>query len=308
MDISVIINQLLILFLMILLGYVLYKTHIMTVDFNKQLTRLVLNVTMPALILSSVMDDETSLPTGTVLVTFLVAIVMYLLLPFFAKLIALLIRAPKEQSGIYEFSGIYGNVGFMGFPLISSILGANAMLLTAIFNIIFNLSAFTIGVYVITKGSGQKETISLKNLLTPGIILSVAAVFVYLLHIRFPMVIVSVTTSVGSLTSPLAMMLIGSTLATMPVREMINEKRTYLFFIIRQILLPLLLWPVMKLFIHDTLLLTVTFIMLIVPVANTSVLFATNYDLDTRLAAKCVFITTLFCVVTIPLMLLICHI
>lgn len=307
MDISVIINQLLILFLMILLGYILHKTNIMTVEFNKQLTRFMLNVTLPALILSSVMDDETSLPTKTVFITFFVAIVMYLLLPFVAKLIALIIRAPKEQTGIYEFSGIYGNVGFMGFPLISSILGADAMLLTAIFNIIFNLSAYTIGVITITKESGHKEEISFKKLLTPGILLSVAAVFIYLLHIPFPQTIVSVTTSIGSLTSPLAMMMIGATLATMPVKEMINETRTYLFLVLRQILFPLICWPVLKFFIHDTLLLTVTFIMLIVPVANTSVLFATAYDLDTKLAAKCVFITTLFCVVTIPMMLIICH-
>lgn len=308
MQISVIINQLLILFLMILLGYILHKVHIMTAEFNKQLTRLMLNVTLPALILSSVMDDETTLPTRTVFITFLVAIVIYFILPLVAKLIAIIIRAPKEQSGIYEFAGIYGNVGFMGFPLISSILGADAMLLTAIFNIIFNLSAYTMGVIIITKGSGHKEEISLKKLLDPGILLSVSAIFVYLLHIPFPQPIVSVTTSIGSMTSPLAMMMIGATLATMPAKEMVNEMRTYLFLLLRQILFPLICWPVLRFFIHDTLLLTVTFIMLIVPVANTSVLFATNYDLDTKLAAKCVFITTLFCVVTIPMMLIICHV
>lgn len=306
MNISVIINQLIILFLIIFLGYLLQKTAIMTETFNKQLTRLVLQVTMPALILSSVLDDSATLSSHTVLITFAVAIVMYLLLPFAARLITLLLRAPGQQAGIYDFAGIYSNVGFMGFPLISAILGPDAVLLTAIFNIIFNLSAYTIGILIICRGSSHRETLSPKKLLTPGILLSVLAIVIYLTHIRLPQTLCSVIDSVGSLTSPLAMLLIGATLATMPVREMLNEKRVYLFLILRQIVLPLLCWPVMKLFIHDKLLLTVSFIMLIVPVANTCVLFATNYDLDTKLAAKCVFLTTLFCIVTIPVLLMVC--
>lgn len=293
---------------MIFLGYILFKTGVMTLEFNKQLTHFMLNVTVPALILSSVMDDKTSLDTKTVLITFVVAIAMYLVLPLLAKIITFLIRTPKQQAGIYEFASIYGNVGFMGFPLISSILGADAMLLTAIFNIIFNFSAYSIGILIITKGSDKNETISLKKFLSPGIILSILAVIVYLLHIPFPQTIVTVTTNIGSLTSPLAMMLIGSTLATMPAKEMITEKRMYLFLMLRQILLPIFCWPIMRLLIHDSLLLTVSFIMLIVPVGNTTVLFATAYDLDTKLAAKSVFITTLFCILTIPLLLIICHV
>lgn len=306
MNLSVITNQLIVLFLIILLGYLLYKTGIMTESFNKQLTKLVLHVTMPALILDSVLDDAASLPPQTVAAAFAVAIVMYLLLPPVSHLITLILRAPAGQAGIYDFAGIYGNVGFMGFPLISAILGPDALLVTAIFNIVFNLSAYTIGVLIISRGASRREKLSPKKLLSPGILLSVLAIIVYLMHIRLPQTVCSAIGSIGSLTSPLAMMLIGATLATMPVKEMLNEKRTYVFLLLRQIILPLLCWPLMKLLIHDTLLLTVSFIMLSVPVANTCVLFATNYDLDTKIAAKCVFVTTLLCVLTIPLLLIVC--
>lgn len=306
MNLSIITNQLIVLFLIILLGYLLYKTGIMTESFNKQLTKLVLHVTMPALILDSVLDDAASLPPKTVAAAFAVAIVMYLLLPPVSHLITLILRAPAQQMGIYDFAGIYGNVGFMGFPLISAILGPDALLVTAIFNIVFNLSAYTIGVLIISRGASHKERLSPKKLLSPGILLSVLAIVVYLMHIRLPQTICSAIGSIGSLTSPLAMMLIGATLATMPVKEMLNEKRTYVFLLLRQIILPLLCWPIMKFLIHDTLLLTVSFIMLSVPVANTCVLFATNYDLDTKIAAKCVFVTTLLCVLTIPVLLIVC--
>lgn len=306
MNISVIINQLLLLFLIIFLGYILQKASIMTESFNKQLTRLILQVTMPALILSSVLDESATLSGHTILITFAVAILMYLLLPPTAFAINFLMRTPKEQEGIYAFSATYGNVGFMGFPLISAILGPQAVLLTAIFNIVFNLSAFTVGILLICRGSGHKESLSFQKLLSPGILLSVLAIIIYLTHLRLPDMLCKVTETIGSLTSPLAMLLIGATMAYMPAREMLSEIRVYLFLVLRQILLPLLCWPIMKLLIKDPLLLTVAFIMLIVPVANTSVLFATNYDLDTKLAAKCVFLTTLFCIVTIPFLLMVC--
>lgn len=306
MNISIIIQQLIILFCIMLLGYILYKVKIMTDEFNKQLTKLLLNVTTPALVLNSVLDDQATLPMKTFVTTFVVATLVYLLLPVLSKGVTFLLRAPKSQRGIYDFASTYGNVGFMGYPLIAAILGPNGLLLTAVFNILFNLSVYSIGVLVISKGTDKKQDISLKTFLSPGILMSVVSIFVYIFHIHLPQTLCSVISSVGSVTSPLAMLLIGATLASMPALEMLNEKRTYVFLLIRQLLVPMALYPLLKLCIQDTLLLTVTFIMISMPVGNTSVLFATNYDLDKGLAAKCVFITTLFSVVTIPLLCFLC--
>lgn len=302
MDISIIFNQLIILFLMIGLGYLLNKTKIMTKEFNAQVTKLILNVTTPALILDSVLSGESSLSGKTVFVSFAVAGAMYLLLPFFAKLITFVLRAPLHQRGIYDFASIYSNVGFMGFPLIAAILGPDALLLTAIFNIIFNLSVYSVGAMIICQNNQQGTSFSLKKLLSPGILFSVLAILFYLLKISLPDTLCTVIHNVGSLTSPLAMMVIGSTLACMKFVDMINDIRVYIHTLLRQFLLPLLLWPLMKLVITDSLLLTVTFIMFIMPVGNTSVLFATEYKQDPNLAAKCVFISTLFCIITIPLL------
>ncbi len=306
MDISVLLNQMITLFLMMFLGYFLYKVNILNETFNKQITVLILQVTTPCLILSSVLDDSAALSPSAVAETFIVAILFYLLLPLISKLITFIIRAPKQQQGIYNFAGTYGNVGYMGFPIIASLLGSSALLLTAIFNIMFNLSAFSIGVFTITKGTGKQVEFSPKSLLTPGILLSTASILVYLLGIRFPYPVEQAVYSVGQLTTPLAMIMIGSTLATMKVREVINDKRVYFYTLIHQILLPLLLFPVMKLLIQSELLLAVSFVLFIMPAGNITVLFATNYDLDAKLDARIVFITTLLSLVTVPLLLYIC--
>lgn len=306
MDISVLINQMITLFLMMLLGYILYKIHIMNDTFNQQVTKLILHVTTPCLILSSVLDDSANLSPHIIAVTFLTAGLMYLLLPLISRLITHIINAPEKQRGIYAFMGVYANVGYMGFPIIASLYGSSALLITAIFNIVFNISAYSLGILTICSSREEKAVMTPKKLLSPGIILSCLSVVIYLAQIRFPIAVTNAISSIGSLTTPLAMLMIGATLAKMNCKEMVGEKRIYAFTLLRQIIFPLLCWPLLKLCIQDTMLLAVSFLLLIMPVGNISVLFATNYNLDAKLAAKGVFITTLLSLVSIPLLFYLC--
>ena len=306
MDIMVLLNQMIILFLLMFLGFFLSKTGIMTDHFNKQLTKLILDITTPCLILSSVLDGSSSLTPAEIATAFLTALVLYLILPLISRLITIIIRAPKEQQGIYDFLGTYANIGYMGFPIIASLFGSSALLYTAIFNIIFNLSAFSVGVLMISRGSSHEATFSPKKLVSPGVLLSAVSIVIYLCGIHFPDPVTSAITSVGQLTTPLAMMMIGATLATMNIREVLTEKRVYAYTLLRQVILPLLIWPLMKLVLHDELLLSVCFVLFIMPAGNISVLFATNYNLDAKLAAKAVFVTTLLSIITVPLLLYFC--
>ena len=112
--------------------------------------------------------------------------------------------------------------------------------------------------------------------------------------------------SVGSLTSPLAMMLVGASLAVMNVKELFGGVRIYLFTALKQIGIPLLLWPLIRLFIQNDMLASVTLLMASMPVANTAVLFATEYKKDEKQAARGIFITTVDYLITIPFVVYIC--
>ena len=306
MDTSVILNQMIILFIMIFIGYFLFKAGIITPEFNRLLTKLILNLTMPCLILNSVLQSSGDRNYKTVLLVFGIAIAMYIILPIISTIIIKLFHFPKPQQELYIFMMIFSNVGFMGFPLIAAVYGDGAVFYTAIFNIIFNLSSFTFGIWLISHGTSIKITFTVKRLLTPGVIFSLLAIVLYFLNINLPQVIVSPINSIGAMTTPLAMLVIGSTLATMKIRDIFNDWHVYPFALIKQIMLPFLLYPVIHYFITDDLILGITFIMLLVPVANTSVLFATEYGNDEQLAAKNVFITTLLSVITVPLMVYLC--
>jgi len=296
MDINVVINQMIQLFLILGLGYFLNKIKLFDTELNQKLNKLLLNVTTPALIIASVGSLEPSNNISEVLLVFLVAVTIFAILPFLSYILV-----KNHQKGLYMFMTIFSNIGFMGFPVMKSIFGNQAVFYTSIFNMIFNFLVFTLGVFLINYGTEKEVKPNVKNLLTPGIIASIIAIIIYFLRIPIPTIFVSSFDMVGSITTPIAMMLIGSTLANIDIKEVFTEFRIYPYTIIKQILIPLAAYPILSYFITNPLILGVALINLAMPVANSAVLFATQYDGDLKLAAKSVFITTLLSVFTIPL-------
>jgi len=181
--------------------------------------------------------------------------------------------------------------------------GEKAIFYVAIFNLIFNLSIFTVGVPIMNYGKENSESFSLKSLKTPGVICSLLAIIIYFLNIKIPPTIGSACSSVGSITTPIAMLLIGSTLAKMDLKEVFNDFKVYLFSIVKQIIIPIAIWPILKLLIQNEYVLGITLVMILMPIANTSILFATEYKGNEGLAAKTVFMTTLISIVSIPIIL-----
>ena len=300
-------SQMVQLFSILIIGYILCKRDIMTADFTKRLNKIVVNITLPAMILSSVLGSEGG-DNELVFYLFGLATALYFVMPFLTLGISKLMHMPKSEEGLYAFMMTFSNVGFMGYPVIRAAYGDLAVFYTAIFNIMFNVSAFTLGVWLIHRGTGTKAQFSAKKLLSPGILFSLLAVAFYLLKIKLPGPVTELIGTVGSLTTPLAMLLIGATLGQMPLKEVFNDWHMYPFTVVKQIVLPLLLWPIIRMLTADPMIRGIMLILMAMPVANTSVLFATEYGLSEKTAAKNVFFTTLVSILTVPLVVMICKI
>lgn len=306
MDSSILLTQLIELFLMIALGFVLFRIGLMTVEFNQRLTKLVLSVTLPATLLSSVLGQTERLDSAQLATVFAVGVGLYFVFPIVAVVLVKLMRLPVENHGLYMYMMVYGNVGFMGLPVMDALYGSAGVFYTGIINIFFNLSSFTIGLLLITHGSGSAVRIRPRQMLTPGIIGSVFALLIYLLDIHFPPLLTDTIASIGSLTSPLAMLMIGGALGRIPLRSLLGGWHMYWFTLVKQFLLPLAAFPILRLLIADPFIFGITFLLFLMPVANATVLFATNYGGDETLAAKVVFLTTLVSIVSIPLLSTFC--
>lgn len=306
MDISVILNQLITLFLIIGLGYFLRKINVMPNEFSKQLTKLLLHVTMPSLIINSVLTMKERPDPSTVLVAFIASAIMYLILPLVGFIVSKLLFVSKEKLGMYIFMTTFLNVGFMGYPLLNALFGNQAIFYGSIVNIVFNICCYSYGIILVNMGQRKDVKFSPRLLLSPGLIFAMVALVFYFLDIKFIASVTQAFTYVGGLTTPLAMLIIGTSLANISIKEVFTDLRLYLFVAIKQVLIPVAIFPLIKYFIHDKLLMNVIFIMICVPIANTAVLFATEYEANEDLAAKGVFISTLLSLVTIPLVITLC--
>ncbi|MBU4539717.1 MAG: AEC family transporter [Firmicutes bacterium] len=299
MDINVVINQMLELFMILTLGYLATKKKVVSPKFGTQLSNFILSITLPGMMLASVASIPEQTDHKEVLMMFAIAILFYLVMPFIAYLIARILLVKREDRHLYMYMTIWSNVGFMGFPVIASIFGEGAIFYATIFNLIFNVSNFTLGIMLMSK-DGIKA-LDRKKFLSPGMIASIAAVTMFAFKLKLPELVNDTLKTVGSTTSALAMIVIGIALAGIPIKSVFTEIRLYPYVIIKQILLPLSAWLVLRNVITNPYLLGIVIVIIAMPVATSAVLFANRYENNVALATKAVFITTLASVVTIPI-------
>lgn len=305
MDVFVILHQMVQLFILLGLGYLLYKVKVIDSDFNKKLTRFVLDFTLPLMMLASMLDQPAEREYLPVAKMFGISIIIYMILPVLAFVIVKILRMPEKDQGMYMMMLTYGNVGFMGFPILDAIYGSKGVFYATMLNIVFNVSAFSAGVIMVNykaKGSSTNK-IQLKSIFSPCIIISLISIAIYFTGIVFPQDIVSACSAAGGLTSPLAMIIIGSTLATMDIKSVFDDWRIYLFTFVKQIALPIIMWLILRVFIKDEMMLGICTILMMMPTANICVMLANRHNRNEKLAAKGIFVTTLFAMVSVPLLM-----
>ena len=300
MNISAIISQMAILFIIIAVGYAANKLRVMTADANKLLSKLVVNIAMPCTILSSVFNGSAA-ATGLGALYFMLLSLGAFLLAFLISLpLPHLLRAPGKDYGLYRFMIMFGNVGFMGFPIIQAIFGPGATFYVTLFNIAFSVLCFSIGIVMV---SGKGDRINLKLLINPTMVVSILSVVIFYTGLTIPAILTDAVGLVGKMTTPLAMLVIGSTLACIPFKAIFTEFRIYPLAFVKLIAIPVLTFIVARLFISDPLMLGVLVALAAMPTATNATMLSFEYGGNEQLASQGILLTTVFSVVTIPLLL-----
>lgn len=301
MDLSSIFSQMLLLFSVIALGYVATKCHVLDANSNRHFSNLVICITNPCTVLYSVLAGEHVLTNGEVFqltgFSFAVFAFMILVAPLIVKLLRI-----TEDAGLYRFMTVFSNVGFIGFPVVKAVFGSNAVFYAAIFNLVFQLVLYTYGVRQISKNPADRK-IGWRMFCKPIITASLLAYVFYLADYRAPQYVVNVLGLVDQLTSPLSMLVIGCALAQVPVKKVFSNWRTYPFIAIKQLVLPVICFFVLRLFIKNELILGMLTIMTLMPIANMAAMFCAKYNGNQALAASTTFVSTLFSMIGIPVLM-----
>ena len=288
-----------VLFIIVVLGYVLCKLGYMGAKFDQKLSSIVIDITCPSLILSSVMGSE--LPDRTLILPLLaVGFITYFVLLVFGFFVPHLITRNHDDQGMIGFALMFANVGFIGYPIVSSIFGPKAIFYAALLNMPNTFFIFTAGVMLV-KGEYSIRSLNPKVLFSPAMIAAFAAALIVALGVQTPDLIARPVTMVGNITVPAALMIIGSSMARLPLRDIIGSGKVYVTSLLRLTVVPLSVYFLFKICGVDDTINNINTVVIAMPVASFGTMFCMKYGRNPSLMTETTFVTTVGSIITIPL-------
>ena len=300
MDIMVVFQTMLKLFLLLVLGFVLFKCHIFDEYTNKKISALIVNVASPMLIISSIAGVEGN-EKSIVFLMIGAGILMYIGFIILGKIINRIFPFPKKDWPVYECMVVFANTGFMGYPVLLDVFGQEAVFYASLIHMAFNFFVYTYAIMCLTKSDDSEFKLNFKQLLTPGIVLIFIGILIYLFDIQLPSVLMDTINSVGSLTAPLSMMMIGSSLAVYPIKDSFTDWRSYVFAFVRLMIVPFVTMIMCRLLHIDAYYANITIITNAMPVGSMVLMLATQYNANVKIVTKNIVVSTLLSVITIPI-------
>lgn len=294
-------QQMIVLFILMLIGYYVSKKGFLSDATFKQLSWIVVYVACPAMVISGSVNSGKMIQGAELFGTLGLAIGTYVVLIHISMVTPYILRVPKEDRGVYKVMMIFSNIGFMGFPLINSIYGAEALLYAALFQIPFNVLIYTYGILALKKKTEEKEKLDFKKIMNIGVICCIISIIIALFQIEVPDFAKSTVSNLSNLTAPLSMMVIGASLTKIKFKELFTDVRLLLFCGWKLLVVPIVLLFILKMFIADEMLLGVCMVVLSTPIASMTAMLAQQYDGNYELASKSVALSTILSVVTMPI-------
>lgn len=294
------------LFLIMVVGYIMNKIKIIDREANVRYTKLVINISLPAQIITAFISNRGIVSNQEVLFVFAIAAGIYVIYGILAVLFVYLLRVPKEKKGTYMFMTMFGNIGFMGFPVITAIFGEEAMIYAVICNVVFNLLVYSVGITLIGKQEGGTK-FNPRRLVNMPLLAATLSIILYFTGMSLPAQVMTSLDYMGNVTTPVAMLILGSTIAGMPIKKLFDEWRIYIFSVLKLLVIPLVvIWVLNQLPMNLELLKGTLIVLAAMPVATNTTMLAIEYDGDVQLASKGIFFTTVLSILTIPLITVLC--
>lgn len=294
--------QVLIMFILIFVGFILAKNKLITETGAKQITNILLMIVTPCVLINAYQKDfEVEYAKGLLWAGLLALLI---------HAAAILIATPifkKENSLKYRiniFCSIYSNCGFMAIPLMEAVLGKDGVFYGSIYLAVFTVLYWTHGVYVYT---GSRSEVSFKKaFFNPGVLGTILSLLLFFLRIKLPYVLSQSVVYMAGLNTPLAMIVLGTYLVGINFAKSLKNGKLFLVVVLRLIVFPIISIGIARILNVSDEILRSIIIPSACPTATVSTLFAAKYNLDAKYASEIVAVSTLLSIITIPLIMLIC--
>lgn len=294
------ISQMTSLFILILVGFGAAKLKMIDGRFSQQLSVFVINISSPCLIVSSVLGDI-SPDKNLILPVLGIGCVTYAFFVAVAMLLSRLMSKDRDMQGIYGFMLTFGNVGFIGYPIVASIFGQYAIFYASLLNIPFTILAFSLGKKMIQGGQGSLD-LNWKVFVSPAMIACYVSVLIVVFDIDWlPDLVITPLTLLGNITVPAALLVIGTSMAQMDLRKIFSGKLVWGVSVLRLLVLPVVIFYLTRLMGFDDDILGINTVLAAMPVGTYGAMFCLQYGKDESVMVQGILISTLLSIISIPL-------
>jgi len=290
-------NKIISLFLIILIGVYVTRKNIINEEVNRGLRRILLEITLPLLVINSFTFDFSEGMGRNIFASFIYSIVFMAIGGIISYI--LLIPMKSEKKKILHFANVFSNCGFIGFPIINSLYGAEGVVYTSIFNMVFTVVLWTYGIMIFSD-KVSRENIK-KVLVNPAIIAVYVGIPMMIFNIKLPSAILDTTKIVGDMTAPISMIIVGSILSKVNIKDVFKEISVYYGALIKLVLIPLILIGIKVVLKDNSNIINTIIIIQAMPAAAMTSILAADFNKEKEYSAIVVFITTLLSIVTIPI-------
>ena len=301
MELSAIVAvQVVIIFILIAVGFILKKAHLIDEHTSKQLTSILLIIVTPCVLINSYQKEFKPELVLNLLMAAVFTIIIHVVMIIISTVIY-----KKEETKRYRiniFSAVYSNCGFMAIPLLMAVLGEDGVFYGSAYLAIFNIFYWTHGVCLYT---GNRKSFSLKKaFLNPGVVGTLLSLLLFLLNISLPAILLEPVKYLAGLNTPLAMIILGTYLANINFAKTLKKLSIYTVSLLRLIIFPILALILAKIMGLDSSVTTSLIISSACPTAAVATLFAAKFGLDAEYASEVVSVSTILSIITIPLIML----
>jgi len=296
-------NSIAMIFIMIIPGIIIKKTGIISEKEEKGIYSIVVNLTWPCLVIDAMQipfSEKALIQCGY---TFIITSCIFMFAIIIAFGLTWILKTEKEKRYIFAFMLIFGNTGFMGMPIINAIYGKEALFYASIVEMVQNIFLFTMGIFLIQMSAGLNKKRNIKDIMTPGIFSVIIGFGLFVLDIELPSFLGESIGIIGSATTPLAMILLGTKLEGISFfKKIVKRPDTYILSFFKLIIIPCIVMFFLIFVLKDTsLLANVIIIDFAMPVAACAFIFSERYNGLTEFTVESVILSTTISILTIPL-------
>lgn len=312
-------SQMAVLVIIAAVGYLAGKLGYIDTHTKNKLTQLLLNITLPCMIVASVHSLSANNAGAVIGPAFAMATAQFFLLFATGALLAIVLRAKREDRAVYTFMTICTNNGFIGLPLVAAVLGSESVIISSIYIMVSSFFNFSIGYMLLARNearmnpasssstqTGQGKTLTRlsipwKSMVNPCLVGSIIALALFFSEMQLPDILQDSLSLLGGTTGPVAMLVVGVIMAETSFADVVREVRLYPYIAIRQLVLPMVFFAGFTALGFSNLLAGVFALMFAMPVGSMAPTFVARFHGNAQLTAKATILTTIGAFITIPL-------